>query len=139
MLNKVQLIGIVDTAPKPLNFPNTKAISFKIDTPEQWTDKNTNEIKTSHAWHTIVVTNTKYVDESERLTVGAKVYVEGKLKTRKWDNNGVDSYVTEVLVDFTGNFMAFNGAGPLVKEPSTQENRAVPAAVFSHEDDELPF
>jgi single-strand DNA-binding protein len=79
----------------------TKIVSFSIATSEKWTDKTSGERQEKTEWHRIVVLgNDSIADVCERfLKKGSKVYIEGKIQTRKWvDNNGVDKYTTEIVI-----------------------------------------
>ena len=100
-VNKVILIGNLGRDPESRSFQNGgKIVSFRIATSERWKDRNSGEQKERTDWHTIVVTNEALANVAERfLRKGSKVYVEGQLRTRKWqDPQGVDKYATEVVV-----------------------------------------
>ncbi|MGW8189547.1 single-stranded DNA-binding protein [Sphingomonas hankookensis] len=100
-VNKVILIGNLGRDPESRSFQNGgKIVSFRIATSERWKDRNSGEQKERTDWHTIVVTNEALANVAERfLRKGSKVYVEGQLRNRKWqDPQGVDKYATEVVV-----------------------------------------
>lgn len=105
-LNKVMLIGHLGADPD-IRRTNSGAdvVSFRIATSETWKDKNTGERKEKTEWHSIVVFNEHLTKVcADYLKKGSKVYVEGQLQTRKWqDNAGTDRYTTEiVLQNFRG-------------------------------------
>lgn len=100
-VNKVILIGNLGRDPESRSFQNGgKIVSFRIATSERWKDRNSGEQKERTEWHSIVVTNEGLANVAERfLRKGSKVYVEGQLRTRKWqDQQGADKYSTEVVV-----------------------------------------
>ena len=97
-LNKVMLIGHVGSEMQVHTFDGGVKIGrFPISTNETYTNKQTNEKVTNTEWHSIVIRN-KAVDICEKyLKKGDRLYVEGRIKTRKWqDNNGNDRYSTEI-------------------------------------------
>ena len=106
-VNKVILIGNVGKDPEVRTFGNGgKVCNFSIATSESWKDKQTGERKEKTDWHNVAVFNEGLVGIIERyVKKGSKVYVEGALKTRKWqDRDGNDRYTTEVVLQgFNGN------------------------------------
>ena len=99
-VNKVILLGNLGRDPEVRNFPNGgKVANFSIATSETWKDRNTGERRERTEWHNISITNEALVRIAEQyLKKGSKVYVEGQLETRKWqDQAGNDRYTTEVL------------------------------------------
>lgn len=103
-LNKVMLIGHTGDDVKVHYFEGGGCIGrFPLATNEVYTNRNTNERITNTEWHNIVVRNKAAEICEKYLKKGDKVYIEGRLKTRKWtDNNGMDRYSTEVHCnDFT--------------------------------------
>lgn len=106
-VNKVILIGNVGKDPEVRSFNNGgKVCNFSIATSESWKDKQTGERKEKTDWHNVAVFNEGLVGIIERyVKKGSKVYVEGALKTRKWqDRDGNDRYTTEVVLQgFNGN------------------------------------
>ena len=102
-LNKVQLIGNLGNDPDIIN--EGKIAKFSLATSESWKDKASGERKTKTEWHNIVVYNEGLVGVIQQyVKKGSKVYVEGQLQTRKWeDKDGVTKYTTEiVLQNFNG-------------------------------------
>ncbi|WP_379923478.1 single-stranded DNA-binding protein [Erythrobacter sp. R86502] len=104
-LNKVMLIGNLGADPEIRSFQNGgKVANLRIATSEQWKDKNTGERKEKTEWHTVAIFSEGLVSVVERyLKKGSKVFVEGKLQTRKWqDQNGQDRYSTEIVIQGLG-------------------------------------
>ena len=104
-MNKVILVGNLGAEPEIRNMNNgQKVAGLSLATSEQWTDKNTNEKNERTHWHRVSVFDQNSVSYAENyLRKGSKVYVEGKLQTRKWqDQSGQDRYTTEVVVNSIG-------------------------------------
>ena len=104
-LNKVMLIGNLGADPEIKSFQNGgKVANLRIATSETWKDKATGERKEKTEWHSVAIFNDGLVGVVERfLKKGSKVYIEGKLQTRKWqDQNGQDRYSTEVVLQGLG-------------------------------------
>jgi single-strand DNA-binding protein len=100
-LNKVMLIGNLGADPEIRSFQNGgKVANLRIATSESWKDKNTGERQERTEWHTVAIFSEGLVGVVERfLRKGSKVYVEGQLQTRKWqDQQGNDRYSTEVVI-----------------------------------------
>lgn len=97
-VNKVILVGTLGKDPETKTFQNGGSLtSFSIATSEAWTDKNSGEKKEQTEWHSIVMQNKLGEIAQQYLKKGSKVYIEGKLRTRKWqDQNGQDRYATEI-------------------------------------------
>ncbi len=118
-LNKVMLIGNLGADPEIRSFQNGgKVANLRIATSEQWKDKATGERKEKTEWHTVAIFSEGLVSVVERyLKKGSKVFVEGKLQTRKWqDQNGQDRYSTEIVIQGLGGTLtmldgATGGAG----------------------------
>lgn len=100
-INKVIIVGDLGQDPDIRTMPNGDAVTkISVATSESWTDKNTGERKTQTEWHAIVFYRRQAEVAGEYLRKGSKVYVEGRLKTRKWqDQNGQDRYTTEIQGD----------------------------------------
>ena len=104
-LNKVMLIGNLGADPEIRSFNNGgKVANLRIATSEQWKDRQTGERKEKTEWHTVAIFSEGLVSVVERyLKKGSKVFVEGKLQTRKWqDQNGQDRYSTEIVIQGLG-------------------------------------
>ena len=100
-LNRVMIIGNLGQAPEVRFMPNGSAVAnFTIATSESWKDKQTGEQKEKTEWHRIVMYQRLAEIAGEYLQKGSKVYVEGKLQTRKWTNQqGADQYTTEIVAN----------------------------------------
>jgi single-strand DNA-binding protein len=105
-VNKVILIGNLGRDPEVRSFQNGgKVCNLRIATSETWKDRNTGERREKTEWHSVAIFNEGLVRIAEQyLKKGAKVYIEGQLQTRKWqDQSGADRYSTEVVLQgFTG-------------------------------------
>ena len=166
-VNKVILVGNLGKDPDVRYTPDGKAITnITLATSESWKDKNTGQRQEKTEWHRVVFFGGLANVAGEYLKKGSKVYIEGKLQTRKWqDKSGQDRYTTEIVVDFggtmqmldsrTGGDTAFNqDAAPQQQapqqnfqnnqtqaQPSAPQQPAAPAGQpFSDEfDDDIPF
>lgn len=100
-LNKTMLIGNLGADPEIRSFANGgKVANLRVATSETWKDRNTGEKQERTEWHTVAIFSEGLVGVVERyLKKGSKVYIEGKLQTRKWqDQSGNDRYSTEVVL-----------------------------------------
>ena len=100
-VNKVILVGNLGRDPESRTFQNGgKVVELRIATSEQWKDRNSGERKERTEWHTVKVFNEGLANVAERyLRKGSKVYIEGALQTRKWqDAQGQDKYSTEIVL-----------------------------------------
>jgi single-strand DNA-binding protein len=114
-INKVILVGNLGKDPevRSMNDGN-KIVSFTLATGESWRDKATGERKEKTEWHKVVIFNEQLGKIAESyLRKGSKVFVEGALQTRKWQNKeGVDQYTTEVVLQrFRGELTMLDGKG----------------------------
>ncbi|HET8803171.1 MAG TPA: single-stranded DNA-binding protein [Aequorivita sp.] len=147
-LNKVMLIGHTGDDVKMHYFEGGNSLGrFPLATNETYTNKTTNERVTNTEWHNIVVRNKAAEICEKYLKKGDMVYIEGRLKTRKWqDDKGLDRYSTEIhCTDFTfltpkgeSNTVSNNNSGQNTQKPepslAPQNNNSV-----SEEEDDLPF
>jgi len=112
-VNKVILIGNLGADPEVRNFQNGgKVCNLRIATSETWKDRNTGERREKTEWHQVAIFQEGLVRIAEQyLKKGAKVYIEGKLQTRKWqDQSGQDRYSTEVVLQgFDGTLTMLDG------------------------------
>ena len=100
-VNKVILVGHLGADPEVRRLTNgDPVVSLRIATSESWRDKNSGERKDKTEWHKVVIFNDNLTKVAEQyLKKGAKVYLEGQLSTRKWqDTNGQDRYSTEIVL-----------------------------------------
>ena len=100
-VNKVILVGNLGRDPESRSFQNGgKVVNLRIATSESWQDKNSGERKEKTEWHSVAIFNEGLANVAERfLRKGSKVYIEGALQTRKWqDAQGQDKYSTEIVL-----------------------------------------
>lgn len=97
-LNKAQIIGRLGADPTTHSFENGGSVtSISVATSEKWTDKNTGELKELTEWHRITFFGKLAEIASQYLRKGSLVYIEGKLRTRKWtDKDNIERYTTEI-------------------------------------------
>ena len=155
-VNKVILLGNLGRDPEVRNFPNGgKVANFSIATSETWKDRNTGERRERTEWHNISITNEALVRVAEQyLKKGSKVYVEGQLETRKWqDQAGNDRYTTEVVLrPYRGELTMLdsrNSASDIESSDYSQlENKSQNSEISNNNqtsyasndlDDEIPF
>ncbi|HAU22750.1 MAG TPA: single-stranded DNA-binding protein [Erythrobacter sp.] len=114
-LNKVMLIGNLGADPEIRSFQNGgRVANLRIATTETWKDRNTSERQERTEWHTVAIFSEGLVNVCENyLRKGSKVFVEGQLQTRKWqDQQGNDRYSTEVVLrGFNGTLTMLDGRG----------------------------
>ena len=141
-VNKVILVGNLGRDPEIKSFPSGgKIANFSIATSESWKDKQTGEKKERTEWHNVVIRNEGLVGVVEKyVKKGSKLYVEGSLQTRKWqDASGADRYTTEIIVGFGGVLTMLDskgGGGEAPKEPSTA---STPSQRAIEDDSDVPF
>lgn len=114
-VNKVILVGNLGRDPESRSFSNGgKVVNLRIATSESWKDRNTGEKKEKTEWHSVAIFNEGLANVAERfLRKGSKVYIEGQLQTRKWqDQQGQDKYSTEVVLQgFNSVLTMLDGPG----------------------------
>src|SRR5919108_1606598 len=100
-INKVILVGNLGADPDTRYMPSGKAVTnIRIATSESWKDKQTGDQQERTEWHSIVMYDRLGEIAAEYLRKGSQVYIEGKLRTRKWqDKEGKDRYTTEIVAD----------------------------------------
>lgn len=112
-VNKVILLGRLGVDPEVRNFPNGgKVVNLRIATSETWKDKQSGERKERTEWHQIAIFNEPLGKIAEQyLRKGSEVYIEGKIETRKWqDQSGADRYTTEIVLrPFNGELTLIGG------------------------------
>lgn len=149
-LNKVMLIGHTGDEVKMHYFDGGGCIGrFPLATNETYTNKSTGERVNNTEWHNIVVRNKAAEICEKYLNKGDKVYIEGRIKTRKWqDDSGNERYSTEVqCTEFTfltpkeqsGNASNTRQSNDQQSRPATNPQAQQPASYTENEDDDLPF
>jgi single-strand DNA-binding protein len=144
-VNKVILIGNLGQDPEMRSFASGDAVcNIRVATSETWKDKNTGEQQERTEWHTVVAFRRLAEIMGQYLKKGSKVYIEGKLRTRKWqDQQGNDRYTTEIvademqMLDSRGGSADYNAA-PRASAPSSKP-AGQPAPVDNGFEDDIPF
>ena len=114
-VNKVILVGNLGADPEVKSFQNGgKVCNLRIATSESWKDRNSGERKERTEWHSVAIMSEGLVGVAERfLRKGSKVYLEGKLQTRKWqDQSGNDRYTTEIVLNGPGTVLTMLDGAP---------------------------
>jgi single-strand DNA-binding protein len=152
-INKVILVGNLGQDPETRYMPNGKAVTnLRVATSESWKDKQTGEQREQTEWHSIVMYDKLAEISAEYLRKGSQVYIEGKLRTRKWqDKEGRDRYTTEIqanemqmLGSRGGDRGAMGGAGTESRgeprsSPATERKPAPAGDTGGEFDDDIPF
>ncbi len=148
-INKVILVGNLGNDPEMRYMPNGQAVAnFSVATSEAWKDKQTGEQQERTEWHRITAYRRLGEIAGEYLRKGSKVYIEGKLRTRKWqDNNGQDRYTTEIIADemqmldrASGGGSMGGGSNQSYSAPQQQSAPAAAAPAGADDfDDDIPF
>lgn len=147
-INKVILVGNVGQEPQVRTMQSgQKVVSFSLATSDRWRDRATGEQKEQTEWHRVVIFNPNLAEVAERmLQKGTKLYLEGSLRTRKWQNQqGADVFTTEVVLNpFAGQMVILSGAKSLDSQ-NVGGDTSAPVAAQREEvqttplDDEIPF
>lgn len=142
-LNKVQLIGALGADPEVRSFQNGgKVCNLRLATSEKWKDKATGETKEQTEWHSVSIFSEGLAGIAERyLRKGSKVYVEGQLKTRKWqDQSGNDRYSTEIVLNGPKAALVLLSSNQGGQQQDSYDQR-IPGSVNTpiDLDDEIPF
>jgi len=148
-VNKVILVGNLGKDPEVRYMPNGNAIAnITLATTDSWKDKQTGEQQEKTEWHRIVMFRRLGEIAGEYLKKGSQVYIEGKLQTRKWqDNSGNDRYTTEIVANEM-QMLGGRGGGsagfpadsaPARSAPAQSAPAPAPAAAGGDFDDDIPF
>ena len=161
-VNKVILVGNLGKDPESRSFQNGgEGVSFSVATSENWKDRNSGERKEKTEWHNVSIFSEGLARVAKSyLRKGSKVYLEGQLETRKWqDQSGNDRYTTDVVLRNFNSAMVlldsrdgagggggrgafnddFGGENSGGGAPQRQQSRPQPAAFDSDLDDDVPF
>lgn len=140
-VNKVILVGALGADPDVRRTQDGRAIvNLSVATSEQWRDKNSGERREKTEWHRVVIFNDGLAKVAESyLRKGSKVYLEGSLQTRKWqDQSGQDRYSTEVVLQgFNSQLVMLDGANGRQEQRTSYDEPARGPNIG--EDDEIPF
>ena len=147
-VNKVILVGNLGAEPEVRTMQEGKSmVTLSVATSETWRDKNSGERRDRTEWHRVVIFSEGLVDIAQKfLHKGSKVYLEGQLQTRKWqDQSGIDKYTTEVVLNgFRGVLTMLDSRNDTEQQFSSAENNQITnndseAVSNSNFDDEIPF
>jgi single-strand DNA-binding protein len=151
-VNKVIVVGNLGRDPETRYMPDGGAITnVSVATSFQWTDKASGEKKEETEWHRVVFRGKLAEVAGEYLKKGSQVYVEGRLRTRKWqDKEGQEKYTTEIIADRMQMLGSRGGAGeprepmdsrpePRAAEPRPAAAAKKPAGKFDDMEDDIPF
>jgi single-strand DNA-binding protein len=143
-VNKVILIGNLGRDPEVRNFPNGgKVVNLRVATTDTWRDRQSGERKERTEWHSVAIYNENLARIAEQyLRKGSKVYLEGSLETRKWqDQSGQDRYTTEVSLRFNAQMTLLDsrGEGSGSFEPDRGGHGGESRSSAGQLDDEIPF
>jgi single-strand DNA-binding protein len=143
-INKVILVGNLGADPDTRYMPSGSAVTnLSIATSESWKDKQTGEQKERTEWHKVAMFNRLAEIAAEYLRKGSQVYIEGKLRTRKWqDRDGNDRWTTEIIADemqMLGGRGGGGGAAPMSSGPDSGPPSGPPDTGPDDFDDDIPF
>lgn len=144
-INKVIIVGNVGADPETRYMPSGSAVTnLTVATNESWKDKATGEQKDRTEWHKVAMFNRLAEIAAEYLRKGSQVYIEGKLRTRKWqDKNGQDRWTTEIVADemqmLGGRGGSGGGSAPMGSPSDSGPSSAPPQPGPDDFDDDIPF
>ena len=144
-INKVILVGNIGQEPQVRTMQSgQKVVSFSLATSDRWRDRQTGEQKEQTEWHRVVIFNPSLVEVAERmLQKGTKLYLEGSLRTRKWQNQqGAYTFTTEVVLNpYAGQMVILSGAKAIDGGDVAGSAPAQPREEIRIEDiaDDIPF
>ena len=141
-INKVILVGNLGQDPDVKYTPGGAAVTtLSIATSESWKDKDTGNDQERTEWHRVVLWRRLAEIAGEYLKKGSKVYIEGSLQTRKWEQDGITRYTTEVIgrdMQFLDSRGSTNNSSSYDQSPP-EEQEAQDVSQSSIEDDDIPF
>lgn len=151
-VNKVIIVGNLGADPETRYLPSGEAVAnIRVATTDRWKDKTSGEMKEATEWHRIAFFGRLATVAGEYLKKGSQVYVEGRLRTRKWqDKEGHDKYTTEIVADRMQMLGSRSGSGEPRGEAPPMESKASepkaaaaaakkPAGKFDDLEDDIPF
>lgn len=142
-VNKVILVGNCGGDPETRHLPSGGAVTnLTLATSETWKDKDTGAQQEKTEWHRVVFFNRLAEIVNEYVKKGAKLYIEGSLRTRSWEQDGIKRYATEIVASDMQLLDSRNDSqeGEARKHPQqNRENRSVASPAPDFEDDEVPF
>jgi single-strand DNA-binding protein len=145
-VNKVIIVGNLGADPETRYLPSGEAVTnIRVATTDRWKDKQSGEMKEATEWHRIAFFGRLAEVAGEYLKKGSQVYVEGALRTRKWqDKDGQDRYSTEIRADVMQMLGRREGGGEARTQPAMETKAAEPkakkpAGKFDDLEDDIPF
>lgn len=140
-INKVILVGNLGADPDTRYMPSGGAVTnLSVATSESWKDKQTGEQKERTEWHKVAMFGRLAEISAEYLRKGSQVYIEGKIRTRKWqDKDGNDRWTTEIIADEMQMLGGRGGGAPARDGSYSQDNAPQKAAEPADFDDDIPF
>ncbi len=140
-VNKVILVGNLGNDPDTRYMPSGSAVTnLSVATNESWKDKQTGEQKDRTEWHKVAMFGRLAEIAAEYLRKGSQVYIEGRLRTRKWqDQNGNDRWTTEIIADEMQMLGGRTGAGAPAMSDSPPPAAPPPEPSADEFDDDIPF
>ena len=142
-INKVIIVGNLGGDPETRYMPSGSAVTnITVATNESWKDKQTGEQKDRTEWHKVAMFNRLAEVAAEYLRKGSQVYIEGKLRTRKWqDKSGQDRWTTEIIADEMQMLGGRGGGGsaPMSSGQDSGSPSAAPQPGPDDFDDDIPF
>lgn len=139
-VNKVILIGAVGKDPEQKSLPSGgMVVNFSLATSESWKDKNTGQQQESVEWHRLVAFGKLAEIISQYVKKGSKLYVEGSLKTRSWEQDGAKRYATEIVVSEMQLLDSKPQDSGQQTGHQTGQGRAPQPPVSDFDDENLPF
>lgn len=153
-INKVILVGNVGQDPETRYMPNGDAVTnLSLATSESWKDKNSGEQQERTEWHRVVLYKRLAEIVAEYVKKGSKIYIEGSLRTRSWEQEGVKRYATEIIASEMQMLDGRQGSEQQERQPGTSrptgneyrnerdgtKSRPQPAPEVNGFDDDIPF
>ncbi len=140
-VNKVIVVGNLGQDPETRYMPSGSAVTnLRIATNESWKDKETGEQKDRTEWHRVAMFGRLAEIAAEYLRKGSQVYIEGKLRTRKWqDKDGNDRYTTEIIADEMQMLGSRSGGGAPAMSDAPPASAPPPQQSADDFDDDIPF
>lgn len=146
-VNKVILVGTLGQDPDARYLPNGNAVTtISMATSEKWTDKQTGQPVEKTEWHRVCLFGKVAEVAAKYLRKGSQAYIEGKLRTREWEKDGVKRYTTEILVDMQGRLQLLGDPSGQPRQdqqqaqrPAPQQNQQAAPPDQDFYDDDIPF
>lgn len=134
-INKAILIGNVGNEPEVRTMPNGNMVSnISVATSDSWNDKNSGELKEKTEWHRVVCFNQLAVLVAEKVKKGSKLFIEGRIQTRSWEQDGVKRYTTEIVAN---EMQMLDQKINLFENP--EKERSAKTSSATNFDDDIPF